>query len=255
MDRYRIPELFRGAKDYKDDPRALELAQATFNEEGLYAAITEFAASWYATAKRPARIVDLCAATGLTAMRICRQVPVVSATLVDSDQRALEHAAQHFLDVPLEVRCEDAAGFVDPHPFDLVLANSAYHHIPDDRKVEFLKAARALVAEDGAILIGEHFLPPYRGLSEFREAVVFFYTQLLGELQNREELPSAVDVIRQSALYCWLGEYEYKVSWELFLDHCAVAGLGVERVSRIWQPDALRDSDTGTFAVWLRPRG
>src|SRR5258708_34102095 len=161
MHQRKLPALFEGARGYKDDPQALEMAQATFNEEGLYASIADFAASWYELANRPARIVDLCAATGLSAMRVSRRVPVASVTLVDSDPVALECAVHNLSNIPTEIRCEDASNFTSPTPFDLVLVNSAYHHIPDNRKVEFLKAAGALVAEHGAVLLGEHFLPPY----------------------------------------------------------------------------------------------
>src|SRR5215469_10203977 len=102
---------------------------------------------------------------------------------------------------PVDLRRADAASFTSSIPFDLVLANSAYHHIPDGHKVDFLKTARALVAEDGAILVGEHFLPPYKTSNEFRESVISFYTELIGELLTRGEPAPAIDVIRRSALY------------------------------------------------------
>ena len=250
----KLPPLFWGAKDYKDDPDALEMAQRTFNEEGLYEALAGFAEVWHKKAGRPARIIDLCAATGLCSLRVSRAVPVAVATLVDSDRNALERAVKQMSHVLTEARPEDASGFSYRSRFDLVLANSAYHHISDDRKVDFLKTARELVDDDGAILVGDHFLPSYNNVPEFKHSVEQFYEQLVRELENRGEPPEAIDVIRRSALYCWLGEYEFKVSWSVFLDHCAAAGLSVKWVRRIWEPEGQGTVDVGTRAIWLRPR-
>lgn len=248
-----LPQLFMGARDYKDDPLALEMAQATFNEEGLYQAITAFAAMWYERGKRPARVVDLCAATGLCTMRVSRDVPVESATLVDTDRRALECAGQRLLNMPIELRVDDAAEFRSRSRYDLVLANSAYHHISDDRKIDFLKTASTLVEDNGAILIGEHFLPPYSSVQEFRRSVELFYSQLVQELEGCGESAAAIDVIRRSAFYTWIGEYEFKVSWAVFLEHCASADLRVERICKIWEPNGIGNSGVGTFALWMRP--
>jgi SAM-dependent methyltransferase len=255
LDCTTLPPLFRGAREYKDDPTALEMAQATFNEEGLYQSIADFAALWHERAGRPARVVDLCAATGLCTLRVSRRVPVASVTLVDSDPQVLERATQHLSDIPAEVRLGDAAEFGSQSRYDLVLANSAYHHISDDRKIDFLRTARALVAEDGAILIGDHFLPPYCSNVEFKVSVEFFYGQLMAALESRGEPAAAINVIRRAALYCWQGEYEFKVSWPVFLEHCACAGLQIERVLGIWEPRCEMDVHVGTFAIWLRPSG
>jgi hypothetical protein len=232
------------------------MAQATFNEEGLYQAIADFSTGWYASADRPARILDLCAATGLCTLRVSERVPVASATLVDCDSRVLDCAARRLAAIaPVETHTGDAVTFSSSVPYDLILANSAYHHIPDHRKIDFLRTACSVVAEDGAILLGEHFLPPYKSKPEFRASVQSFYGQMVDELERRGEEAQAVDVIRRSALYCWLGEYEFKVSWSVFLRHCASARLQVERAQKIWEPYGGHGTGAGTVAVWLRPRG
>jgi predicted O-methyltransferase YrrM len=251
-----LPALFTGAKEYKDDPNALEMAQATFNEEALYRAIEDYSTSWYASTGRPARVLDLCAATGLCTFRVSQRVPVASATLVDTDENALDHAAKRLSAISVvKTETGDSAKFTSSERYDLVLANSAYHHIADHRKIEFLKIACSAVADDGAILIGEHFLPPYNSQQEFRNSVETFYRELIAELQRRNEPTGAIDVIRRSALYCWLGEYEFKVSWPVFQDHCISAHLQACRVRKIWEPEGGRGTGAGTMAIWLQPRG
>ncbi len=248
-----IPRLFEGAKEYKDDPNALEMAQATFNEEGLYRSIADFAALWCRRTRRPARVLDLCAATGLCTFKVSRLAPVMAATLVDTDWSALQCAVQRNAGFPTEVRLVDAATFNSGSRYDLVLANSGYHHIPDDRKIEFLKTARTHVEKDGAILVGEHFLPPYANNVEFKRSVEAFYGRLIGELERRGESPVAINVIRRSALYCWCGEYEYKVSYPVFLDHCRKAGLQVEHVYEVWRAAADFEDPVGSYAICLIP--
>jgi SAM-dependent methyltransferase len=235
-----IPEIFAGAREYRDIPEALEMAQATFNEERLYRAIAAYARDWYGASKRPARILDLCAATGLTALRVARAIPIRAATLVDLDRAAVARGREALaMTCPVAAHVEDAVTFHDGGGYDLVLINSAYHHIEDERKPTFLGNARRLLAEGGRIVVGEHFLPGYRNGREYRDALVWFYSALLSELQRRGEPACAIDVIRRSALYGWEGQYEYKVSRTAFLDHLREAKLKVFGCCWVWRTKEL----------------
>jgi SAM-dependent methyltransferase len=242
------PPLFADAVDYKHDPAALEAAQGTFNEEGLYAAIARFAAEWFARHGRSARVLDLCSASGLTALRVARTIPVQQTTLVDNEPTALDKAAKNFEGRDgVEMVCADAVTYRDGRTYDLILLNSAYHHIEDERKPAFLANAAALLADGGCMAMGEHFLPEYVTAEQFREAVIAFYRPLLEELEQRGESPSAVAVIRKAAYYTWTGEYEYKTSW---VKACAwmPPSLRVAARERIWAPPEAHD-DVGTIAL------
>lgn len=249
-----MPELFAGAREYLDDHGALEDAQATFNEEELYCAMERLARDWFAAQARPARILDLCCATGLTALRVARATRTESVTLVDTDRQALERARVRLVPVSPSIEyCEDAAHFRAGGPYDLILMNSAYHHIEDGRKTAFLENARRLLGAEGAILLGEHFLPEYHDNASFKRAVVEFYTRLLAALEQRGEPRAALDVIRRSAKYCWEGQYEYKTSWLIFERHVAAAGLRIVSKQLIWSDWQQCTSDVGTWAVQLAP--
>ncbi len=232
-----IPEIFRGAIDYKDDPVSFELAQKTFNEEGLYRAIASFALDWYKSTGRPAKVLDLCSSTGLCARRVAKTIPVESVTLIDIDQSVLSIGREYFDKIcPVHINCLDAVTFQVGGPYDLILMNSAYHHIENDRKVAFFKNAASLLGYCGSILIGEHFLPPYRNPEGYRESVVFFYTKLIQELKKRSESSAVIDMIRMAGLYCWQGVYEYKVSFKIFQSHLMGAGLKVNEFAEVWLP-------------------
>lgn len=230
-----MPAIFEGATEYRDVPAALELAQATFNEEALYRAIVGFAVRWHDMAKRPARVMDLCSATGLSALRVAREIPVASVTLVDIEPAMLQKGTTYFRSVcPVSAHCTDAVEFKSPVLYDLILMNSAYHHIEDARKPAFLRNAAVHLAPGGAILLGEHFLPPYKTREQFRASVVDFYEQLTAELLTRGEPTAAIAVIRRSGLYCWEGVYEYKVCWDDFSSHVADAHLNLSAVHPVW---------------------
>jgi len=249
-----VPELFSGAIDYKFDPEALESAQRTFNEEGLYVAIEHMAAAWYVRYGRPPRVLDLCSATGLTAWRVSAVVPAATITLVDNEPTALAKAAENFAGrADVAIVCDDAVTYRDGTAYDLILMNSAYHHIENGRKAAFLENAAELLSADGCVLVGEHFLPPYVDDETFRRAVVDFYARLLDELERCGEPKRAIAVIRQSAYYTWLGEYEYKTSWD-FARRCIPASLTVHEVDPVWLPDA-RAQTIGTMALRLETNG
>lgn len=255
--RTTTPEVFRDVKEYREKSSALELAQATFNEEGIYRALDNFAAQWYeSNGRRAASVLDLCAASGLAAARVARRIPVASIDLVDIDPVALDSATYRLRDVG-EVRHHtvDSIQFMTERKFDLVLANSAYHHIEDARKVGFLSRARLALADCGQLLLGEHFLPPYASQDEFREAVEIFYGALIEDLCARGENPDAIRVIRRAGLYCWEGHYEYKVSWSAFLQDLSMSGLAIRKYEVLWAPDRLRKVMAGSVALVLQATG
>lgn len=253
-----IPAIFHGAKEYRDLPEALELAQRTFNEEAMYQRISAFARAWYRRKKRKARILDLCSATGWAALRVATTISPEFVTLVDLDGGALEKAQENFRGVsPVNVVLEDAVAYEDSQFYDLILMNSAYHHIEDDRKVAFLKRGAKHLAQDGIIVVGEHFLPAYGNEQEHNAAVVRFYSALIASLERRREPEAAIDVIRRSGLYCWERQYEYKVSFNRFKRDVLNAGLCVGEYERIW-PETEAQSlpkTSGSFVLGLhQPR-
>jgi SAM-dependent methyltransferase len=251
-----VPAVFSDGLEFRNVPAALELVQQTFDEEALYQAIVLFAERWYARSKQPARVLDLCAATGLCARHVAARIPIESVTLVDSDPRALEIGVWHLRkQCHTDARIADAVDFKGEWPFDLVLMNSAYHHVDDDKKVAFLTNAADNLRKGGAILVGDHFLPPYEDPEEFREAVVDYYEHLVAELVRRNAPVEALNIIRRSGLYCWQMVYEYKVSWSVFVRHLSAAGLRVAAKRVVWTyQNSVADAATvGSMSLQIEP--
>jgi len=254
-----VPDIFREGIDYKDDAETLELAQGTFNEEALYRALTSFGAEWFRSRDRMPKVLDLCSASGFAALRLVREIPARSVTLVDADAEALKRGTAHLAGLcPVSTYCADAVTFSIGGPYDIILMNSAYHHIENGKKIAFLMSAARILSRDGVILVGEHFLPPYRDVIEYRKNVISFYSRLLDELTRRSEPSDAVNVIRKSGLYCWQGIYEYKVSMDRFFADMEKARLKIIQSEAVWVVrvgnDSMEPPNAGSFALMLGPR-
>ena len=251
-----IPRIFEGAKEYQNEPELLELAQDTFNEKALYDRIVSLARKLTEKVNiQGVRILDLCSATGLCALQVAEAIDVSKIVLVDTNEAMLGKAKRNFEQIrekkgiDVSFRKADAVTFGGDGPFDIILMNSAYHHIDNDRKVQFLSNAVRLLSNRGFIIVGEHFISSFESNDEFRKRVVKFYENLINELQSRKETKKAISVIRRSGLYCWQGEYEYKTSFRQFNEDITKAKLGIIQTEVVWQ---ISD-DVGTFALCLAP--
>lgn len=256
VEQFAVPEIFKDAENYVYTIEALERTQATFNEKGLYHAIVSFAISWFEKTKRPARLLDLCSSTGLSAYHVSQNISVFSVDLVDTDEEALKNGSDALRSIcQVTPHCTDAVTFQEGIPYDLILMNSAYHHIDHARKVAFLKNAATLLAGDGAIILGDNFLPPYSNLLEYKQSVVIYYSQLLRELEKRGEPNEVLNVIRKSGYNCWLLRDEYKVSMNQFNQDLFEAELAVCELKQIWKMEAKEKYSneiiSGSYAFYL----
>jgi hypothetical protein len=147
----------------------------------------------------------------------------------------------------------DAIYFKGESRYDLILMNSSYHHIEDDRKVAFLQNAIENLADGGQILIGEHFLPYYNmgDRLAFRNATVAFYKVLVDDLIARGVPQEVVGAFRMSGYSCWNGSYEYKVCMKIFKSHLRQAGLVINDSLKVWPEREQLERDAGSFAMAL----
>jgi cystathionine beta-lyase/cystathionine gamma-synthase/SAM-dependent methyltransferase len=253
MNNQSRPQIFLRAREWDTITAAdVRVAQETFNEQGLYKSITLFAQSWQEVNSHPPRILDLCSSSGLAAFHIAKNMLVESIMLVDSDQDALDASREIFREIscPINIECIDAVDFIGKCKYDLILMNSAYHHIEDDRKVQFLNNAAQNLDKGGVIIVGDNFLPPYENNNEHLTSVEEFYSELINELFLRNASIEAIDVVATAGYYCWLKRFEYKVSWDIFLKDVALANLDLKKERGVWTPNKI-DRKYGSIAALL----
>lgn len=231
----------------------LELAQATFNEAATYRVINGWVRA-FAGLSDGLRVLDTCSATGLASHLGCQDVFPHHLTLVDIDPGALAKAIVRHRDryPELVAECTDASGLRLRRRFDLILMNSAYHHIDDERKALFLRHHGDLLDVGGRIIIGDHFLPAHGpSVLEHRQALERFYRPLFDALRQRGTPSAAVAVVEKSFELACRRTVELKVSHDRFVEDVSRAGLRIERSSHIW---GSPDESWGTKVVVLSKR-
>ncbi|MCX5966005.1 MAG: class I SAM-dependent methyltransferase [Cyanobacteria bacterium] len=138
--------------------------------------------------------------------------------------------------------CGDAVS--EPLPqshWDVIVLASAYHHIEDNRKIQFLSRVRDLIGRSGYAVMAENVLPDYRinNEADYARSVRQFYSQVLNTAKKRNpELPVHVEnLIYRVAQYGCDGEYEYKVSLPLLHYDLTSSGLRIVAQKRVWPDD------------------
>ena len=105
----------------------------------------------------PARVADLACGGGISSIAIARGYPKVRVDGIDLDTASIDSARRHLAGSGVEDRVSfDVRDAADPalaHRYDLVTVFEALHDM--SYPVEVLRAARAMLAEGGAVLVGD----------------------------------------------------------------------------------------------------
>jgi ubiquinone/menaquinone biosynthesis C-methylase UbiE len=249
-------DLFVGRIDYKFHPRRLDLAQNTANEMMQYFKAKELAKELFGDKKIMA--MDVCTGTGLFAISILSSINIDKIILLDIDKRFLNFTKRringHY---NAEFVLANAITFTSKEKLHLILMGSAYHHIEDNKKVDFLKNIERNLLPDGYILMTDHFLPVYERDEDYGQSIIEFYSKLIKYLELAGTSSTALRIIRQVAYYGYNHDYEYKVSYKVFKEHLEKAGLIIDREYRVWpeKDGVFSDPKVGSFVIALRKNG
>jgi 2-polyprenyl-3-methyl-5-hydroxy-6-metoxy-1,4-benzoquinol methylase len=101
------------------------------------------------------RAADLGCGQGWGSVAVARAFPEAEVWGIDSDAASIEDARSNAGAAGVDVRfeCADASVLVEHGPFDLVMLLEVLHDL--SRPVEVLGAARAALADDGAVLVAD----------------------------------------------------------------------------------------------------
>jgi ubiquinone/menaquinone biosynthesis C-methylase UbiE len=237
--------------DYKDDPEAYELEEHSRPDEMLMLTVARDTTIKILASCKKAAVLDLCCGTGLSLEGIVDHPNISVVVGVDISVPYLKFAKWRFSSggrQPMFI-CGDAVSTLLPQPhWDIVVLASAYHHIEDNRKVQFLSRVRELLGSSGYAVMAENILPEYEidNEADYARSVRQFYSQVLSTAkQENPELPAYVEnLIYRVAQYGCDGEYEYKVSLPLLYSDLSAAGLHIVDQRRVW-PDENGSLGTG----------
>jgi 2-polyprenyl-3-methyl-5-hydroxy-6-metoxy-1,4-benzoquinol methylase len=105
----------------------------------------------------PARVADVACGAGISSIAMARGYPKVRVDGIDLDTASIEAARRHLAGSGVEDRVRlDVRDAADPglaHRYDLVTVFEALHDL--SYPVDVLRAARALLADGGVVLVGD----------------------------------------------------------------------------------------------------
>jgi ubiquinone/menaquinone biosynthesis C-methylase UbiE len=198
-------------------------------------------------------VLDLCCGPATFVNYLALVYPHITVTGIDVNEAFLEYASRRFGECGWEFIKADAKDFDLKRTFDFVTAASAYHHVEDEFKVDFLLNARKHLAVGGKVIVCEQFLPHYSNESTRITAINEYYTLLRKHCSKggiTKEIIQAIDETHQLELS---GHEEHKVHHAAFELHAQAAGFEIELDIPVWQPKELIQDNAGSFVILLEP--
>jgi len=216
-------------------------------------------------------LLELCCGTAeIPARLLAAGTPALTAFIgVDINRRYLRQAARkiHGSDalqgrrdaIPFALHCADATGFRRPkgEEADIVLLNSAIHHVTDSEKGLLLQAAIVNLQPNGMVVVGENLLGDFADQEQHEQRVREFYQAKLAEIRRLglgKKLETVVnDIIRRSLEP---PQIEFKMCYRTLTSLVEQVGLEIIQEMQVWPREALfADRKTGDYVFVLRRAG
>jgi ubiquinone/menaquinone biosynthesis C-methylase UbiE len=198
-------------------------------------------------------VLDMCCGPATFVNYLALVYPNIIVTGIDINEAFIEYASRRFGEYGWEFIKADAKGFELRRKFDFVTAASAYHHVEDDFKVDFLLNARKHLVTGGKVIVCEQFLPLYSNEGTRINAIDKYYALLrkyCSKSDMRKETMQAIDETHQLELS---GHEEHKVHHAAFELHAQAAGFEIELDIPVWQPREFKKDNAGSFVILLEP--
>ena len=185
-------------------------------------------------------IADFCSGTGINTKMLADRISISKATLIDINKEFLSIAKDSGINAKIETIPMDILD-VDFHSgADAVISMFAYHHVPDDKKADFISQVREALKEGSLIFLGEIYSPD-------KETTLEYYKYLYDSIPKKSaELERFLMQTAQS------DHFEYKVSKKFADAQLQAAGFRLLESRKIWPIDPhFPDKNVGTFVeVW-----
>lgn len=187
-------------------------------------------------------IADFCCGTGINTKMLAGRLPVAKAVLVDINNDFLEIAKKSGINAEVETVPMDILK-VDFHAgADAVISMFAYHHVPDENKMDFISQAKDALKDGGLLFLGEIYSPG-------KTTTLEYYKYLYSSIPKKS--PELEQFLMQTAQS---DHFEYKVAKKFADDQLKAAGFSLLESKMIWPTDShFKDGNVGTFVeVWQR---
>ncbi len=195
----------------------------------------------YFDGKGAITLVDCCGGTGNVTKKVSEVLPVTRATIVDINEEFLKIAQSSGIKAEqIETIQSDILKARLEKESDLVLSVFAYHHLPDNKKENYLQIIFENLKKGGLLVLTEIYIPN-------KELTKKYYEKLLNEIPEKN--PILEKFLNETADS---SDFEFKVSKE-FAD-TQLKSLGFQELEnvKIWPLDGDFSEDIGTFVQVFR---
>ena len=197
-------------------------------------------------------VLDMCCGPGTFVNYLGLVYPNITVTGIDVNEAFIEYASQRFGDYGWEFIKADAKDFDLKKSFDFVTAASAYHHVEDEFKVDFLLNARRHLLTGGKVILCEQFLPYYSNENTRAYAINEYYGLLRKYCSKGDRTKEAIQAIDETHQLELSGHEEHKVHHAAFELHAHAAGFEIELDIPVWQPREFIEDKAGSFVILLK---
>ena len=200
----------------------------------------------------PFSVLDVCCGPGNLANYLGLMHPKLDLIGIDLDEEFIKEARRKFSNTAWRFIVANAITFRSKKKFDVVVASSAYHHIRDEEKQEFVDNLEHNLNEDGKIIVCENFLPGYDSDKDRKSAVIKYYEALKKYYSSENSSKStfkAIDEVRYLEL---ANTIEHKVDFDRFKRHLRHSRLEIEVDIPVWQPKQFSKDNAGSHVLLLR---
>lgn len=197
-------------------------------------------------------VLDACCGPGNFANYISLIYPSIKVTGVDINPKFIESAQERFKEEGWEFFCRDMCTLNFSERYDFALASSAYHHIPDLYKQQFMNVLKKHLKPSGKVLVCENILPTYTNDTERTLAIEEYYSELRNYYTKGNATLQAQEAIEEVYHLEMAGEEEHKVDFSRFSGHVLGAGFEIELDIPVWQPKKFISDNAGSHVFLLR---
>ncbi|MBI4599828.1 class I SAM-dependent methyltransferase [Candidatus Uhrbacteria bacterium] len=196
-------------------------------------------------------LLDVCSGPMEFPNHLSMLFPSLKATCVDINDQFMSEGKKRFS--RWKMIMADVVLMHLEKKFSVITASSAYHHIPDTKKEQFLKNLSRHLVGGGFILVCDNFIPRY-GRGSRKKAVDTYYRELKKYFKKGHATSEAQEII--SGVHTQDREQggEYKVSFEMFKKQCARSGFEITTDIPVWQPRPLQKDNAGSHVIVLKKK-
>jgi len=198
-------------------------------------------------------VLDMCCGPGTFVNYLALVYPNIIVTGIDSNEAFIEYASRRFEGYGWQFIKADAKDFDLKRTFEFVTAASAYHHLEDEFKVDFLLNARKHLVTGGKVILCEQFLPLYSNKGTRTNAIDEYYALLREYCSKGDMTKETIQAIDETHQLELSGHEEHKVHYAAFELHAQAAGFEIELDIPVWKPREFKKDNAGSFVILLKP--